>query len=85
MGNIQVTTEYEESLTLKIVGDDGQGHYAVSWDAGENYMAGQFCDFEDNAELYLCYNDGDTFSCEDGSELVATKNQDGGFSWEAAK
>lgn len=84
-GNISVKTEYGENLILMVAGSDGCGNYAVSWDAGEKWMAGQFVDCEDDSELYECHNDGDEFSCEDGSILIARRRQDGGFVWETGE
>jgi hypothetical protein len=74
-------TEYGYEMTLYIVGQDGNGHYAVHWDDGNKWMAGQFVDDEDGGELYDAVPNTSAFECEDATELVATPQQDGGVAW----
>lgn len=80
-GRIVVETEHEETLSLIVRGENA-GIYAVIWDAGEHWMAGQFVDVEDEAELIPCHGgDGEDFDCNDGRCLVSVAGQDGGYDW----
>jgi len=76
---VVVETESGTRLELSIVGTSGS-NYAVRWDAGDKWMAGEFVDGEDAGELYESSEDKE-FTCDDNSLLVSEKTQCGGFKW----
>ena len=83
---ITVRTELEKwrpciEMRLEVVARDGYGHYAVRWDAGDRWMAGEFVENVEGPELYEKTDEDKEFRSEDGDVWRTVKQSDGGFKW----
>ena len=78
--HITAETEFA-TLRLEDVACDGYGHYAVRWDAGDRWLAGEFVDMEDEPQLYEISDEDREFRGEDGEIWLTVRQSDGGCKW----